>query len=136
LIPLDELALRKPGFSEGHKVTLADGHEWTFPKPRIRFRPKIGLDGRVEVGGGPSFGPEYDEQLDVMFGVRDEIDPIERLRVKFEVAVRLLSANYNLTTDQLGDLLELEPGNEASDQRWDELTRVIMGVAPKPSPAT
>jgi hypothetical protein len=134
-MPLDELALRKPGFSEGYKVALADGQEWTFPKPRIRFRPKIGADGKVEVGGGPSFGPEYDRQLDVLFGVT-EAEPVEQLRVKFEVAVRLLSANYDLTAEQLGDLVVFEPGDEPAEERWEQLSRAVMGIAPKPSPAT
>ena len=75
---LDEKALRKPGFSEGYRVTLADGQEWTLPKPKIRFKPKV-VDGKVEVGGGPSFGPEFDQQLDILFGVVD-VEPIERLR--------------------------------------------------------
>ena len=39
-MPLDEKSLRKPGFSEGHQVILADGQEWTLPKPRIRFKPQ------------------------------------------------------------------------------------------------
>jgi hypothetical protein len=132
---LDERALRKPGFSEGYKVTLADGQEWTFPKPRIRFRPKIGPDGRVGVGGGPSFGPEYDGSMDVLFGIV-EAEPIERLRVKFEMAIRLLQANYELTDSDLGELLELEPGDAANDERWKQITRVVMAISPKPSPAT
>jgi hypothetical protein len=130
---LDEKALRKPGFSEGHKVTLADGQEWTLPKPKICFRPQI-VDGKVEIGGGPSFGPEFDRELDVLFGVVDT-DPIERLRVKFEMAVRLLSANYDLKPENYSELIVLEPGNEASDLRWEQLTDAIMGIAPKPSPA-
>jgi len=132
---LDEKALRKPGFSEGYKVTLADGQEWTFPKPRIRFRPRIGADGRVEVGGGPSFGQEYDQQLDILFGVA-EVEPLERLRVKFEMAVRLLQANYSLTDNDLAELLVLELDDEASEDQWDQIASVVMGVAPKPSPAT
>jgi hypothetical protein len=132
---LDEAAVRKSTFSEGYPVRLADGQDWTFPKPRIRFRPKIGPDGRVEVGGGPSFGPEFDGMLDTLFGVT-EAEPVEQLRIKFEMAVRLLSANYDLTPDQLGELIVLEPGDEASDERWDQLSRVLMGIAPKPSPAT
>jgi hypothetical protein len=86
---LDERSLRKPGFSEGSKVTLADGQEWVLPKPRIRFKPRI-VDGKVEIGGGSSFGPEFDDKLDILLGVA-EADPAERLRVKFEVAVRLLA---------------------------------------------
>jgi hypothetical protein len=128
---LDEKSLRRPGFSEGYKVKLADGQEWTFPKPRIQFRPQLGPDGRVEVGGGPSFGPEYDHEFDVLFGVV-EVDALERLRVKFEMLVRLLTANYRLSADEVAELLVLEPGNDASDQLWDELSNVLMGIAPKP----
>jgi hypothetical protein len=131
---LDEKALRKPGFSEGYGVTLADGQEWALPKPKIRFKPKV-VDGKVEVGGGPSFGPEFDQQLDILFGVVD-VEPIERLRVKFEMAVRLLSANYDLRPEDFSELIVLEPDDPGSDERWEQLTRAIMGISPKPSPAT
>ncbi|MGO9463083.1 MAG: hypothetical protein ACLQIB_04390 [Isosphaeraceae bacterium] len=131
---LDEKALRKPGFTEGHKIALADGQEWTFPRPRIRLKPKI-VDGRVEVGGGPSFGPEYDDQLDALFGAV-EGDPVERVRVKFEMAVRLLSANYELEPENFAELIVLEPGEPASDERWEQLSNVLLGIAPKPLPAT
>ncbi len=53
---LDEKALRKPGFSEGYRVTLADSQEWTLPKPKIRFKPKV-VDGKVEVGGARRSAP-------------------------------------------------------------------------------
>jgi hypothetical protein len=130
---LDEKALRKPGFQEGTKVTLADGQDWVFPKPRIRFTPRI-VGGKVEINGGPSFGPELDNQLDILFGVA-EADPAERLRVKFEIAVRLLAANYDLKPTDFARLIVLEPGDPASDERWDQLSSAIMGIAPKPSPA-
>jgi len=130
---LDEKALRKPAFSEGHKVTLADGQEWTFPKPRVRLKPKI-VDGKVEVGGGPSFGREYDDSLDVLFGAVDA-EPVERLRIKFEMAVRLLRANYELADADLGELIVLEPGDPASDERWEQLSNVLLGNAPKRMPA-
>jgi hypothetical protein len=130
---LDEKALRRSGFSAGYPVILADGQEWTLPKPRIRFKPHV-VDGRIEIGGGPSFGPEFDEKLDILFGVV-EVDPAERLRVKFEVAVRLLAANYDLSLDQFAELIVLEPGDPASEERWEQLCNAIMGIAPKPSPA-
>ena len=132
-MPLDEKSLRKPGFSEGTRVTLADGQEWTLPKPKIRFKPKI-VDGKVEIGGGPSFGPEFDDKLDILFGVA-EAEPAERLRVKFEVAVRLLAANYDLQPEHFAELIVLEPGDPVSDERWEQLCNAIMGIAPKPSPA-
>ncbi len=130
---LDEQSLRKPGFSEGYKVTLADGQEWTLPKPRIRFKPRL-VDGRVEVGGGPSFGPEFDDKFDILFGVT-QADPVERLRVKFEVAVGLLGTNYNLEPEDFSELIVLEPDDPVSDERWEQLCNAIMGIAPKRSPA-
>jgi hypothetical protein len=131
---LDERSLRKPTFSEGYAVTLADGQDWTFPKPRIKLKPKI-VEGKVEIGGGPSFGPEFDHQLDILFGAV-EADPVERLRIKFEMAVKLLSVNYDLKPDDYADLIVLEPGDPASDERWEQLSNVLLGIAPKRSPAT
>jgi hypothetical protein len=131
---LSEKELRKPTFSEGHAVTLADGQKWTFPKPRILLVPKI-VNGKVEIGGGATFGPEYDDQLDALFGTR-EVDPAERLRLQFEVAVRLLQSNYDLCDEEVSQLIVLELGDPASDERWEQLTDVLLGNAPKPSPAT
>jgi hypothetical protein len=130
---LDEKSLRKPGFVEGSKVTLADGQEWMVPKPKLRFKPTI-IDGRVEIGGGPSFGPEFDDKLDILFGVTDS-DPSERLRIKFELAVKLLAANYDLQPDDFAELIVLEPGDPASDERWEQLSNALMGIAPKRLPA-
>ena len=69
---LDEKTLRKPGFIDGIKVTMADGNEWTLPRPKIRFKPRF-VEGRVEVGGGPSFGPDFDEKLDILLVLRTRI---------------------------------------------------------------
>ena len=118
---LDERALRKPGFREGRRIKLADGQEWSIPKPRLIFKPKITSDGKVDFGGGANFGPEFDDQMDILLGAR-EAEPTERLRVKFEVAVRLLASNYNLAPDDFAELLVLEVGEPDSDARWDALT--------------
>ena len=57
------------------------------------------------------------------------------MRVKFEIAVRLLATNYNLEPDNFAELIVLEPGDPVSDERWEQLSNAIMGIAPKPSPA-
>ena len=131
---LDERALRRPGFKAGVWVKLADGQEWGFPKPRLILKPKI-ADGSIDIGGGPTFGPEFDDKLEVLLGVRDA-EPAERLRVKFELAVRLLATNYDLKPDDFGELIVLEPGDPDSEERWDALNNVLVGASPKPSPAT
>lgn len=126
---LNELELRKPGFSEGSPVVLADGGIWIFPKSRIRFRPKM-VDGKIEVSGGAAFGPEFDDQVDVLFGIVDA-EPGEYLRVQFEMAVRLLQSNYDITVPQIADLIEMEPGNPESDERWSAMRNVLRGLPPK-----
>ncbi len=130
---LDENALRKPGFTAGRQVLMADGQYWTLPKPKLRFAPRVSAAG-VEVWGGASFGPESDALLDVLYGV-EPAPSLERLRVKFEVAVRLLSANYDLKPQDFAQLLVLEPGNPESEARWDQLGEAVTGSPPKPSPA-
>lgn len=130
---LDEKALRKPGFTVGRAVVLADGQTWTLPKPRLCFTPGVSATG-VEVWGGATFGPETDALLDVLFGV-EPAPPLERLRVKFAVAARLLAANYDLQPADFPKLLALEPGDPVSEARWDELGEAVAGTAPKPTPA-
>jgi hypothetical protein len=131
---LNEAERRKPEFSEGYPVTMADGQRWILPKPRHRFRPKI-VAGRVEIAGGATFGPESDGDLEILYGVVD-VEPGEFLRIKFAMAVRLLLANYTLSDDEVAELVVLEPGDPASDERWTQMTEAIMGIVPKPSPAT
>ena len=124
----------KPGFQEGGRVKLADGQHWAFPKPRLVFKPKI-VNGAIDFDGGPTFGPEFDDKLEVLIGVR-EASLVEHLRIKFEMAVRLLRTNYELRDEDFAELIVLVVGDPASDERWEQLERVLMGIAPKPSPAT
>jgi hypothetical protein len=131
---LDEISLRKTEFVEGHRVILADGQSWSFPRPKIRFVPKL-VDGKFEVSGGASFGPEFDANLDVLYGVT-ESDGIERLRVKFEMTCRLLMANYSLTPENLAELVVVEIGDPASEERWQQTTEVLFGNSPKPTAST
>lgn len=127
---LNETELRKPEWQEGHWTELADGQKWAFPRPKLKFKPSF-IDGKIEVGGGNSFGPEFDGNLDILWGIA-ECDAVEQLRVKFETAVRLLRCNYNLTDAQLSDLLAFEPEDPASKERFDAIGRIIRGQAPKP----
>ena len=42
---IDEKSRRKPGFTPGAAVVLADGQEWTFALPRLRLTPRRSGDG-------------------------------------------------------------------------------------------
>ena len=97
------------------------------------FKPKF-VDGKVEVDGGATFGPEADSELEVLYG-SVEVGPAEFFRVKFSLAVRLLRSNYDLTDAELAELLVLDTSDEASRARWEQFGNAMMGVVPKLSPA-
>src|SRR5665213_124726 len=100
----NEVALRKPTFSEGYSVELADGQFWTLPKSRFRFVPVV-VDGKVEIASRVLFGPNFDGSLRGIPTVDEEPDLVERLRAKFELTVRLLMANYELSNVEVADLV-------------------------------
>jgi hypothetical protein len=131
-MPLDEVALRKPGWAEGNRVRLGDGQEWSFPRPRIRMVPRAGDDGRITAGvkAAASLGTEFEGWFDILMGVK-ESDALEEWEAKFGAAAKLLMLNYDLTVADLGDLLYWESGDPGSDARWFEIERAIRGVPPK-----
>ncbi len=131
---LSERELRRPAFSEGTWVELGDGQRWCIPKAKIRFKPRL-VDGKIELGGGPTFGPEFDETLDVLFGVT-EADDAEIVRAKFEIACKLMLANYDIAFADLAELVAWEPDDPVSHERWRSMAAAIMGLPPKPSADT
>jgi hypothetical protein len=130
---LDEKSLRRNTFTEGHTLVLEDGQPWTFPKARTRYFP-IPDGGRMVVSGGPSYGREFDAGRDVFLS--EDTDTNERFRVKFEMAVRLLQANYNLADDQAASLIVFEPDDPASAARWQDLSYIVLGHQPQSIAAT
>ena len=136
MVPMiDEAALRRPTFRDGHKITLANGQEWTIPKPRLRLRPRFEGGKAKGFNDLPSWGGEDDELVDTLFGV-GEVDGAAWVEARFELLARLLLANYDLADDQLADLLTIDRDDPATEERWAEITRVLRGLTPKLSPAT
>jgi hypothetical protein len=129
MLQINEKDRRRPTFTEGSAVQLADGQLWTFPKAKVQFRPRI-VDGHAEVMGGARFGPEFDEDLDILLGVT-EAEPVDRLRSKFQMAVRLLLENYDLSDDEVCNLIVWEPEDPVSSKNWADLSTVLAGNSPK-----
>jgi hypothetical protein len=125
---INEKDRRRPTFSDGSAVQLADGQLWTFPRPKVQFRPRI-VDGHAEVMGGSRFGAEFDSDLDILLGVVDA-EPVDRLRAKFQMAVRLLLSNYALSDEEISNLIVWEPECPVSAKNWTDLTTVLAGGAP------
>ena len=128
---LDEQSRRRPDFVEGVPVALANGQEWHFPKPQVRIRPRIEGGKVLAVSGSFTHGGDYDKQLAAFHEAADGGDQAVQM---FAMAVGLLSMNYTLSDDELGDLLSFVVGTEAGDAMRQELVEVVLGTSPKLTP--
>lgn len=127
---LDERSLRRPGFTPGPEVTLGDGGRWFLPPPTLRLFPIRGEDGRIEVGGGPSFGSDYESLMDELADC-DPSDATARLTIQFRMATLLLLRNYDLTDRDLRDLLLIDAEDDVCRERWRAINLAMTGRVPK-----
>lgn len=127
---LDEKALRKPEFTEGSRVALADGQEWTLPEYTYCFYPDYDESGRIVASGRTSYGPDVDADLDVWLGAAD-VEPIERIGAQMRVVGDLLLRNYDLDITALQTLLRKNNADETSCEMWAAIVRAVLGLAPK-----
>ena len=97
---LTERARRKPG-AAGTAVRLADGQIWLLATPS--FRP----------GPGRLTSPAVDGPLDRIFD-RLALGEGVPLQDAWEAAMALLLANYDLSVEELVDLLSVSPGAEGA----------------------
>jgi hypothetical protein len=131
----DEKALRKPTFAPGVEVKLGDGQEWTMRRPRIRWYPTRSNGAtKTRATGSHELGPESDELLGVFFG-DVESTTWDFPTARFELAIRLLEPNYDLTDEHYRELLWFERDDPASTEMWSAIGAVIAGNSPKPTPA-
>jgi len=129
---LDEASLRRPDFSEGHRVVLGDGQAWTLPRPWLRLYPVRDPNGQITVGGGVGFGTEFEALVDDLTA-SDPDDLAGRLAIQFRMAALLLTRNYHLTDRDLRELLVVDASDPKCRERWSEINQVLMGKPPKPS---
>ena len=123
----DEKSLRRTTFQEGIEVKLADGQTWTFPRPRMSFKPRF-VEGKIKIDS-PSFGPEFDPYYDVIFGTKDH-EGWELQEAKCTIAWLLLRANYDLPEDALPELFSFEPRDTASADMWNAVMDAVLGHNP------
>jgi hypothetical protein len=90
---VDEQALRRPAFSEGLRIRLANGQAWSLPDQ-----------------------PPYKEDLEhlaVLREITEAEDAPDRLRGELALTIYLLSRNYDLLPDDYRVILEFAPGDPA-----------------------
>ncbi|QEH38643.1 hypothetical protein OJF2_72490 [Aquisphaera giovannonii] len=128
----DERTLRRATFTDGPRVVLGDGQAWAFPRPWLRLYPVRGEDGRLAVGGGMSYGAEYEDLVDRLVECGPD-DRSGRLAVQFQMAADLLGRNYELDDRDLRRLLAVDLADPACEARWEQINQVLLGQPPKPS---
>lgn len=123
--PLDEAALRRPEWTEGTKVRLCDGQEWTFPRPVIGFTP-VRKDGVWTAEQRPPYGDEFQAEKTAYLAMpRDTMDQyVAWVGKRINLAAELLYRNYDLTDDQLVELLDMSDDDQCIDM-WNQIERLI-----------
>ncbi len=122
---LNETNLRKPDFEDGVRVTLSDGQDWTIPKPRFVFYPRFDSDGNVTVGARVRFRDDIDFEVENFVGSND---PYAEIRYRFEVMFKLLRSNYDLSDENLSDLLAVNLSDPVSAANWRRIDRILCGM--------
>lgn len=126
---LDERALRREGFSDGPRIQLGDGQEWTFPRPAIRTYPIRREGGGFEMGARLTYGRAFADRWEDIYDAEPGWDQVA---IVLELAAELLSRNYDLDDRALGALLARDFQEEGNREMWTEIESVLQGTyAPK-----
>lgn len=128
---LDEKTLRREGWTEGPKVKLRDGQEWTFPRPWMTLFPGRDEQGNIAIYNVDLYGVDHLEELDRFHELGEE-DGFARTAIILTLASRLLLLNYDLTDRQLRSLLPMELRGDADNSAWEAVRGVVFGQSPKP----
>lgn len=116
---IDEKAARRPTWVDGTPVVMADNQEWTLPRPVVVFVPAetdLGFEIRARLGDDGTFGT-FSKALETAEGGNAFV------KAALAAGKYLLLLNYDLTADQVADLLQFNFSDESSDGY-----RVMEGV--------
>ena len=104
---------RRRAGAAGVPLRLADGRSWLLARPSFR------------AGRGSLTSPPIDRPLDRIFEHLALHDSV-LLQDVWEVAIALLSANYDLGREEIADLVSVAPGAE-SREFVDAVLDVVFG---------
>ena len=137
---INEQSRRRPGFTDGGAVVLADGQSWHFPAIRLRLRAATAADGSIAPGvsytaaGVPL--PDYERWRRAITSPPGAIPGDVYWTARLTAAAAMLRANYLVADVELGELLVWDQDDAASLERWDAVNAAVLGLsAPKPAPA-
>lgn len=133
---LNEVTSRRPGFLGGVSIALCDGQEWSFPVCKSRYvkdstRP-TGIRGIFVPPVNEHITTEaYKALVDAEFKAESGVDVI---RSQLDIAYALLQINYDLTDDQISELIQFVYGDDSDPDLLmmkDDIMGVAFGQAPK-----
>lgn len=136
---LDEQALRRPGFKEGTPVVLADGQAWHLRRPVVRFVPSdsdVGFRACLSLARGDGYDALLTAWQSAAEAAReDESASARAVAAELALGRAVLTANYDLTTEQLAELLQFgfDPDDEEAFRIRSEVLAAATGDDPKPS---
>jgi hypothetical protein len=120
---IDEKQRRRPDFRGGVPVRMADGQDWTLPRPRVRFVPDDGPEGFRVYLTGPG-----DDYADLLAATDAPPDVGGMIRADMALARRLVTTNYDLTGDELVAIVQLGYDSE-NDPDGLAIRLAILDVA-------
>ena len=135
---IDERSRRRGDFlPDSLGLTLADGQEWYVPRPRVAFvyaDNDLGFD-QVRETGDVVFDRTLQDRIDAWRKAAESDDMPGVIGAQLGIARVLLLRNYDLTTDELRNLVRFRFDEE--DPLRDDILAIAMGqpMTPKPTPA-
>ncbi|MDR3621552.1 MAG: hypothetical protein P4L85_19530 [Paludisphaera borealis] len=136
---LNEVALRKPGFTEGAAVVLGDGQEWHLPRIAATFFPAQTLDGKFSTRVRLTYGRAFDDAFAEAYRADVEADEEAVIAARMNLVCGLLRKNYNLDGDALAELLAIRTDEPETISMWLAVVETVVDQArvvnDEPAPA-
>jgi hypothetical protein len=131
--PLTERARRRPEYRGGAPVVLLDGETWFLPRPRVRF-------GVADADGYTVFltMPEVDGYDALYERFQEAESDHEFVAASLALAKSLITANYDLSTDEVNEVLQFswDPEDAEAFRVRKEVTAIALGNGPKAEDGT
>jgi hypothetical protein len=141
MFAIEEKDRRKPGWKGDVEVKLCDGQVWYLPRPRVRFNPVEANGDGVSTKLVHSFGMEYVAKVEAWHKCLDDEASLitDYANVLMDLSVALLRLNYDLTIEEVGQVLWFDFGTpeDADNLAMREvLIGTAMGMLPKKTSET
>jgi hypothetical protein len=133
---IEEKSRRKPDFLGGQGLLMADGQDWIFPKPRVRFAPSDDSTGyTIVLDAGDGYQELINKYREVYDAPSSSIE--SRLSAEMAIGVFLLRRNYELTTQEMSGILQYALDEDTDPEGYrirDQVLDLAFGHTPSSKP--